>query len=207
MGNPNAVMTPGINNERNDVSVAKYFKGYVFLFQTAGAPPLLNLPPDFSSYGFNKSRKTFNNKETVFLPDVDVILNEYTVQRLQISFTAKFVELVNQQFFLFDFSLGNDKLEYAVNFYFKICNLPLVSSDDVRKTLSFYFETASGFGLPFMTPKQSGLAQLANSLPPLETKYFDRIKAVNYTFQKNPTKVGDERARWSRLPNYYQPKR
>lgn len=197
MSNTNTAATAGIYSEQNDVSVMKYFRGYAFQFQTAASLPLLALPPDFNSYGFNKSRKTFNNKETVFLPEVDKILNEYTGERLQILFTVKFVELINQQFFLFDFSLGkNSKLEYAVNFYFKICNLPLVSSDDVRKTLAFYFEVSSALGLPVMTLKQSNLTQLANSLPPLETRHFNQIKEVNYIYQKKTLKVGDESARW-----------
>ena len=98
MSNPNAAISPGVINEQSECSVTKYSIGSAFQFQTAAVLPLLNLPPDFSSYGFSKSRKTFGNKETVFLPEVDKILNEYAAQRLQILFTVKFVELINQQF-------------------------------------------------------------------------------------------------------------
>lgn len=199
MGSPGSTAIAGITSEQNDTSVTRYSKSYgAFQFQTGDALPLLVLPPDFDGYGFSKSRKTFNNKETIFLPDVDKILNEYTAQRLRILFTIKFVELINQQFFLFDFSPGgNDKLAYAVTFYFKVCNLPLVlNSDDARKTLAFYFGTASGLEIPSMTLKQSHLTQLAGTLPALEMKYFNQLKEVNYVYQKKPLKLGDESARW-----------
>ena len=128
----------GIRINRANISIQRYFKGYVPKSFNGGTFPVLALPQDFSSYIFSKASVKLSNKD-ILIPEIDKILTDYCNECLQTYFTIEFVELVNQQAFSSNFSIKDEKLEYAVSLYIMICKLPLHTNDsEIRKTLSFY---------------------------------------------------------------------
>lgn len=182
--------------EQSNTAANPFFQNTVFLFQT-NLLNLLPLPKDFVVPGFGKSRITFNNTETNFIPDIDKMMNEYSFERCKILFTVRFVETVNQQFSLFTIG-NNDTLEYGVTFYMKINNSPVgESSENIRQVLSFYLESLYNF-MPLVSKPKNNLLQLNNELQKLESTFLEKIKKVQFLRkgQKNQTEVGEKSAKW-----------
>jgi LysM domain len=181
---------------QGNIFVTRYFKGYAPQFLNNGTLPQLSLPPDFNSYTFSKASIPIDNKE-LFIPDVDRILTEYCNECLQVFFTIEFIELVNQQNFSSGFSLIDEKLEYAINLYLKICKLPMTTNDtEIRRTLSFYLGNQFGLNELLNSVWLNNLSNLKKLTEPTAKKYFDKLAQVNLPNQKSPSKLGDEYAKW-----------
>lgn len=194
MSSPPTPNIVGASNERSNVFIMKYSAGYSPQ-SSSGSLPLLNLPQGFSSYAFSKANIDFGGKEVVFIPAVNPILTEYCNECLQTFFTIEFIELVNQQSFPLLFSIRDEKLEYAVNLYYTICNLPSKTNDgEIRKVLAFYLGSRLFPNDFFKSGNESNLTELRNSLALIAKKYYDRLLQVSYLYQKKTVKVTEARA-------------
>lgn len=163
------------SNQQSNGFITKYFRSYSPQLFNESSFPLLALPQNFNSYKWSGVKESVGG-EAIPVPEVDKILTEYCNVSLQTLFTIELVEFVNRQFLLFGLSAENKKLEYAVNFYKTICNLPLMTNDDeIRKTLSFYFDNPFDFNFPFGLSNHFGLAQLKKTLEPAAKKYFEQL--------------------------------
>lgn len=181
------------STEFSAVTMLKGVKSRRLYFGNTDSSPLLKLPDDFG-ISFKESRKEPAGKKPIYLPEVDKLLNEYKDEVLPILFTINFIELVNQNFYMLDFSLKNDKLSFAVNLYFKMANLPVFANDDeIRKTISFYFNSSI---FDFGKNESAKLNELKNSLEPIRKIYLEKLKKVEYKREKETVILGKESANW-----------
>lgn len=177
MNSSNTLTLNGKNREQSNASVIKFHGGGAWA-KKSDSSPLLPLPRNLTSTGFNSSRITIDGKDVVYVPEVNDILSEYAKDSLQIQYTIEFIEFVDRQFGMFRIHITNEKLNYAVNLYRTINDLSImINIAEVQKTLSFYL------GYPFT------LTLLKNSLTKMAKTYVERLTKVTYVYQNKSTKI------------------
>lgn len=177
MRNSNMSSSHEKNRVQSATSVIKFQKGDAWA-KKSDLLPLLPLPRNLISTGFNSSRVVIDSKDVVNVPEVNGILSEYAKESLQIQYTIEFVEYVNQQFGMFRIYITNEKLNYAVNLYRTINEISImINNDEVQKTLSPYLDNPLS-----LTLLKSSLAKIAKT-------YIDKLMQVSYVYQNKTTNI------------------
>lgn len=148
--------------------------------------PTLPLPRNtwagavINSYIYDEKTK----KEIAKTPAVDPVISEYGQLYLAICFTVRFIEFVNQKYFLYQLSFNNQRFDYALEAYRKLNNFTLMEADPnetkVRETILYYLNSQT-----FLI-NQSNLDRLKNYGERLAAVYAEKLAKVEYT-------IGSER--------------
>lgn len=117
-------------------------------------------------------------------PAVDPVISEYGQLYLAIRFTVRFIEFVNQKYFLYQLSFDNQRFDYALEVHRRLNNFSLMEIDSneakVRETILHYLNDQT-----FLI-NQSSLDQLKTYGERLAAVYAEKLAKVEYT-------IGSER--------------
>lgn len=151
--------------------------------------PKLPLPRNTWGGGLIESRLVdrVTKKLVAETPKVDPVISEYGGLYLKIRFTVRFIEFVNQKYFLFQLLPDSLRLEYAVDVNKRLNDYSVVQIDpnesQVRETLSFYLDYQT-FLLNY-----SNLDKLKTQGENLAPTYKTKLVQVDYLLGKTLTKL------------------
>lgn len=143
---------------------------------------LLKLSLPRNSWGGTFSGSTLVETKTGNLiaatPDVDPIISEFGAALLPIRFTVRFIEFVNQKYYLFQIVPPGERLRYAVEIYKRLNNYSLMEVDPneakAREVLVFYLNSQT-----FLI-HQSNLQSLIAAGENMNPDFLNRLAKVNY---------------------------
>lgn len=126
------------------------------------------------------NRKT--GKQIALTPQVDPIITEFGTALMPIRFTVRFVEFVNQKYYLFQIIPTAVRLNYAVEIYKRLNNYSMMEVDpnepNVREVLEFYLNSQT-----FLI-HQSNLQQLTAAGEKLAADYLPKLAKAEYFIEK-----------------------
>lgn len=124
---------------------------------------------------------------TAKTPEVDPVISEYGQLFLSVRFTLRFIEFVNQKYFLYQLVFDNQRFNYALDVYRTLNNFSLMEIDPneakVRETILFYLTSQT------LLINQSSFEKLKTYGESLAAVYTEKLGKVEYTLGNKREKL------------------
>ena len=194
-------LSSNVAGENTQAGIQYSFNNYVqksLLTYGGGLLLILKIPADFLNYGWKDTAYGFDSK-TVPTPEIDKVLTTFISEYKQNLFTYEFILYVNGRTLLFNKTTIDAKVNFAVDLYKKICNVPPSADEELNKIVSFYLGNKSTlnyeFDLGFVSILSTNLQNLGASLKTIENKYIELLKITLNKSGASDFKIPDQWAR------------